>query len=94
MDVRMPRMDGLAATRELARRSPATRVVVVTTFENDQPVWGALRAGAVGHVLKRAPAAELVETVEEAGAMVRQGSRSRPIYTYLVGCAENVAFYG
>ncbi|MFF0575677.1 response regulator [Streptosporangium saharense] len=63
MDVRMPRMDGLAATRELVRRSPATRVVVVTTFENDQLVWGALRAGAAGYVLKRAPALELAEAV-------------------------------
>ncbi|MEU4573216.1 response regulator [Nonomuraea sp. ATR24] len=63
MDIRMPRMDGLAATVELTRRSPATRVVVVTTFENDQLVWAALRAGAAGYVLKRAPAGELVEAV-------------------------------
>ncbi|MGC5013411.1 response regulator [Streptosporangium sp. DT93] len=63
MDVRMPRMDGLAATVELARRSPSTRVVVVTTFESDQLVWGALRAGAAGYVLKRAPATQLVEAV-------------------------------
>lgn len=63
MDIRMPRMDGLAATQELTRRSPATRVIVVTTFENDQLVWGALRAGAAGYVLKRAPADELVEAV-------------------------------
>ncbi|MER7213091.1 response regulator transcription factor [Streptosporangium sp. NPDC000239] len=63
MDVRMPRMDGLAATQELVHRSPATRVVVVTTFENDQLVWGALRAGAAGYVLKRAPVHELVEAV-------------------------------
>ncbi len=63
MDVRMPRMDGLTATRELTRRCPATRVIVVTTFENDQLVWGALRAGAAGYVLKRAPAAELVEAI-------------------------------
>ncbi|MEO3875753.1 response regulator transcription factor [Nonomuraea sp. B12E4] len=63
MDIRMPRLDGLAATQELARRSPATRVIVVTTFENDQLVWGALRAGAAGYVLKRAPADELVDAV-------------------------------
>ncbi|MCP2356907.1 DNA-binding NarL/FixJ family response regulator [Nonomuraea thailandensis] len=63
MDIRMPRVDGLAATQELARRSPATRVIVVTTFENDQLVWGALRAGAAGYVLKRAPADELVEAI-------------------------------
>ncbi|WP_344502347.1 response regulator transcription factor [Dactylosporangium maewongense] len=63
MDVRMPRMDGLTATLELARRAPATRVIVVTTFENDQLVWGALRAGAAGYVLKRAPARELVDAI-------------------------------
>ncbi|NJP93519.1 response regulator transcription factor [Nonomuraea sp. FMUSA5-5] len=63
MDIRMPGMDGLAATRELARRSPGTRVIVVTTFESDQLVWGALRAGAAGYVLKRSPAGELVEAV-------------------------------
>ncbi|MEV0345559.1 response regulator transcription factor [Nonomuraea sp. NPDC050680] len=63
MDIRMPRLDGLTATRELARRSPATRVIVVTTFENDQLVWGALRAGAAGYVLKRAPAEELVDAI-------------------------------
>ncbi|MER5326552.1 response regulator transcription factor [Streptosporangium roseum] len=63
MDIRMPRMDGLAATVELTRSSPATRVIVVTTFENDQLVWAALRAGAAGYVLKRAPAGELVEAV-------------------------------
>ncbi|MER6577876.1 response regulator transcription factor [Nonomuraea sp. NPDC001023] len=63
MDIRMPVLDGLAATRELARRSPKTRVVMVTTFESDQLVWGALRAGAAGYVLKRSPAGELVEAI-------------------------------
>ncbi|MEV0386805.1 response regulator transcription factor [Nonomuraea sp. NPDC050643] len=63
MDIRMPRLDGLAATQELGRRFPATRVIVVTTFENDQLVWGALRAGAAGYVLKRAPADELVDAI-------------------------------
>ncbi|MDP9841936.1 response regulator transcription factor [Streptosporangium lutulentum] len=63
MDIRMPYMDGLTATRELSRRSPGTRVIVVTTFENDQLVWGALRAGAAGYLLKRAPANELVDAI-------------------------------
>lgn len=63
MDIRMPYMDGLTATRELSRRSPGTRVIVVTTFENDQLVWGALRAGAAAYLLKRAPANELVDAI-------------------------------
>jgi DNA-binding NarL/FixJ family response regulator len=63
MDIRMPVLDGLAATAELGRTSPRTRVIVVTTFEHDSLVWGALRAGAAGYVLKRAPARELVDAI-------------------------------
>ncbi|NBE93020.1 response regulator transcription factor [Nonomuraea sp. KC401] len=63
MDIRMPGMDGLRATAELARSAPATRVVVVTTFENDQLVWAALRAGAAGYVLKRSPVSDLVTAI-------------------------------
>jgi DNA-binding NarL/FixJ family response regulator len=56
-------MDGLAATAELRRTTSATRVIVVTTFEHDSLVWGALRAGAAGYVLKRAPRNDLVEAI-------------------------------
>ena len=48
MDVRMPDLDGIAATRELARVAPASRVLILTTFEQDDYVFGALRAGASG----------------------------------------------
>lgn len=64
MDVRMDRLDGIEATRRLVRRdSERPRVLIVTTFENDDYVYDALRAGATGFVLKRAPAAELVQAV-------------------------------
>jgi DNA-binding NarL/FixJ family response regulator len=63
MDIRMPVMDGLAATAELRRTTSTTRVIVVTTFEHDSLVWGALRAGAAGYVLKRAPRNDLVEAI-------------------------------
>jgi DNA-binding NarL/FixJ family response regulator len=63
MDIRMPVMDGLAATAELRRMTSDTRVIVVTTFEHDSLVWGALRAGAAGFVLKRAPRNELVDAI-------------------------------
>jgi DNA-binding NarL/FixJ family response regulator len=64
MDVRMPGIDGLEATRRLLRSAgPQPRVVVVTTFENDQYVYDALRAGASGFLLKRAPAEQIVHAI-------------------------------
>lgn len=63
MDVRMPRMDGLAATKEITSGPSGARVLVLTTFEVDEYVFEALRAGASGFVLKRVPPAELIEAV-------------------------------
>jgi DNA-binding NarL/FixJ family response regulator len=63
MDVRMPDVDGIAATRELARVAPEVRVLVLTTFEQDDYVFGALRAGASGFLLKRARPEELIHAV-------------------------------
>jgi len=60
MDVRMPVLDGIEATRRVAGQ---TRVLVLTTFEVDSVVFGALRAGASGFLLKTAPADELVRAV-------------------------------
>jgi DNA-binding NarL/FixJ family response regulator len=71
MDVRMPVLDGLAATRELLRASrgePAPRVLMLTTFDLDEYVYEALRAGASGFLLKDAPAAELVHAVRVVAA--------------------------
>ncbi|MDE3722027.1 response regulator transcription factor [Nocardiopsis sp. N85] len=55
MDVRMPRLDGIQATRTLTARPHPPRVLVLTTFDNDAHVWDALRAGATGFLLKRTP---------------------------------------
>jgi len=64
MDVRMPDIDGIQATRHLvATTHPAPRVIVVTTFENDDYVYEALRAGASGFLLKRARPAEVVDAI-------------------------------
>ncbi len=64
MDVQMPRMDGLEATRRITQRPELTsRVVILTTFERDDYVFGALRAGASGFLLKNAPPEELVHGV-------------------------------
>ncbi|MFF4160163.1 response regulator [Streptomyces sp. NPDC001678] len=60
MDVRMPGIDGIEATRRLQTALPAPpKVVVITTFENDAYVYDALRAGAAGFVLKRAPSEQI-----------------------------------
>jgi DNA-binding NarL/FixJ family response regulator len=64
MDVRMPLMDGIEATRALLRTvSDPPKILVVTTFENDEYVYEALRAGADGFLLKRARPAEIVHAV-------------------------------
>ncbi|WP_320773106.1 response regulator transcription factor [Streptomyces sp. CRN 30] len=63
MDVRMPGRDGLSATRELLTRPAPPRVLVLTTFDSDDLVLGALRAGALGFVLKDTPPPHILEAV-------------------------------
>jgi DNA-binding NarL/FixJ family response regulator len=68
MDVRMPDLDGIAATRELARVAPDVSVLILTTFEQDDYVFGALRAGASGFLLKRTRPEELIAAVHTIAA--------------------------
>jgi DNA-binding NarL/FixJ family response regulator len=69
MDIRMPRMDGLEATRSLlSQPGVTTRVLILTTFEIDEYVFEAVRAGASGFLLKTAPPEELVHAVRVVGA--------------------------
>ncbi|GAB3448335.1 response regulator transcription factor [Phycicoccus ginsengisoli] len=68
MDIRMPVVDGLSATRTIREEQPGTRVVVLTTFDLDEYVYGALRAGATGFVLKDSPADDIVRAVRAAAA--------------------------
>jgi DNA-binding NarL/FixJ family response regulator len=63
MDVRMPRMDGIAATRKIRAEPDAPRVLVLTTFDLDEYVYAGLRAGAGGFLLKDALAADLVSAI-------------------------------
>jgi DNA-binding NarL/FixJ family response regulator len=63
MDVRMPDLDGIAATAEVARAAPNARVLILTTFEQDDYIFGALRAGASGFLLKRTRPEELIAAV-------------------------------
>jgi DNA-binding NarL/FixJ family response regulator len=68
MDVRMPRMDGIEATRQVARDLPEVKVLVLTTFDLDEYVYDALRAGASGFLLKDVGRADLVTAVNVVAA--------------------------
>ncbi len=82
MDVRMPDLDGIAATRELLALHPDLRVLVLTTFEEDDYIFGALAAGASGFLLKRTPPEDLIaalHTVAAGDALLSPSVTSRVI---------------
>jgi DNA-binding NarL/FixJ family response regulator len=82
MDVRMPDLDGITATRELLAVSPDVRVVVLTTFEQDDYIFGALSAGASGFLLKRTKPEDLItaiHTVADGEALLSPSVTSRVI---------------
>ena len=66
MDLRMPRLGGVEATRRVRAAAPECQVIVLTTFDDDEEVFDALRAGAVGYLLKDAPSEKLVEAIRAA----------------------------
>ena len=68
MDVRMPDLDGISATREIVAVSPNAKVVILTTFEQDDYVFGALDAGASGFLLKRTRPEELIAAIHTIAA--------------------------
>jgi DNA-binding NarL/FixJ family response regulator len=82
MDVRMPKLDGIAATRLLVQEPEPPRVLVLTTFDLDEYVFGALRAGASGFLLKDAPEEQLLAAIRVAadgGALFSPGVTRRLI---------------
>jgi DNA-binding NarL/FixJ family response regulator len=68
MDVRMPNLDGIAATREVLASFPEVKVVILTTFEQDDYIFGALSAGASGFLLKRTSPEELLAAIRTVAA--------------------------
>ena len=68
MDLRMPGLDGDEATARIVAANPATRVVILTTYESDDAILSAIEAGASGYLLKAAPEAELLAGVRAVAA--------------------------
>jgi DNA-binding NarL/FixJ family response regulator len=68
MDVRMPDLDGISATREILATSPEVKVVILTTFEQDDYIFGALSAGASGFLLKRTRPEDLIAAIHSIAA--------------------------
>jgi DNA-binding NarL/FixJ family response regulator len=64
MDIRMPMMDGVAATREISQRFPQVKVLILTTFDDTEYVSQALQCGAAGYLLKDTPVEELVQAIQ------------------------------
>ncbi len=74
MDVRMPELDGVAATREISQRFPAVGVIILTTFDDDEYIFEGLRAGARGYLLKDISSDEMadaIRTVAGGGALIQ-----------------------
>ena len=86
MDIRMPRMDGLAATEQLRTRPEAPQVIVLTTFDADDHVLRALRAGASGFLLKDTPPPEILKAVRlvAAGEAMLSPAVTRRLLEHLV----------
>jgi len=95
MDIKMPNMDGIEATRQIVEAAPGTRVLILTTFETDSQVIQALKAGASGYVLKDSSAAAIVSSIVAvmSGERVMAGAVANRVLDMLTGAATPKEFY-
>ena len=91
MDLHMPVLDGIAATERITAEFPRTRVVVLTTYADDESIHGALRAGALGYLTKDSGRAEITRAVlaAAAGQSVLDGEVQRRLVAAVTGGGEN-----
>jgi DNA-binding NarL/FixJ family response regulator len=90
MDVQMPELDGVAATRQIQETCPQVRVIILTTFDDDEYVFEGLRAGAAGYLLKDVPSEQLAEAIRAAarGEAFIQPSVTRKVVAEFTRMAE------
>lgn len=90
VDVRMPGMDGVELTKRMSAEHPSVAVVLLSTFEDDEYVFGGLRAGARGYLLKNTPSEELIPTLEKAGRgeTVLGGGVARRVVSQMLSLEE------
>jgi DNA-binding NarL/FixJ family response regulator len=92
MDIRMPELDGIEATRRITSRQAAPRVLVLTTFDRDQYVYDALRAGASAFLLKDAPEHQLlaaIRVVADGGSLFAPSITRRLIEQFTAGASAS-----
>lgn len=95
MDLKMPNLDGIEATRQLARELPETRVLILTTFDADIHVLEALRVGASGYVLKDSTPEAIVTSIHSvmAGERVMAGAVANRVLNMLTGASTPKEYY-
>jgi len=95
MDIKMPNVDGIEATRQIMEAVPGTRVLILTTFETDSQVIQALKAGASGYVLKDSSAAGIVSSIVAvmSGERVMASAVANRVLEMLTGATTPKEFY-
>jgi DNA-binding NarL/FixJ family response regulator len=95
MDIKMPNVDGIEATRQIVEAGPGTKVLILTTFETDSQVIQALKAGASGYVLKDSSAAAIVSSIVAvmSGERVMASAVANRVLEMLTGTATPKEFY-
>ena len=93
MDIQMPQLNGVEATAQLCRQWPEAKVIILTTFDRDDYVYQGVRAGALGYLLKDAPANKLIETIRRVHAgevFIQPEIASRALREMMRPAATNV----
>ncbi len=94
MDVRMPRVDGVAATEEIKRRFPQVRIIILTTFDDDEYIYNALKYGASGYLLKGVSVAELAAAIRKVvagGSLLNPDVATKALQLFSRMARQNIA---